>query len=159
MKKIVLVLVLLLLSFLFGRERGKQAVLEGYTNQVDTLIVKDTILVESPKIVEKRVLVKDTIKISIIDTLVKKDTLLLKDTLFLPKEQVVYEDSTYRAVISGISPKLDSMYIYPKTIIIHTKEKPKKFSYGVQVGYGLLLPRTGGIKDGVYLGLGLEYKF
>ena len=38
------------------------------------------------------------------------------DTL-LHRRQVVYSDSSYRAVVSGyVDPRLDSMVVYPKTV-------------------------------------------
>ena len=49
--------------------------------------------------IEKRILVRDTIAIAVTDTLLKIDT------LYLPREQKVYADSSYRAVVSGISDR------------------------------------------------------
>ena len=48
------------------------------------------------------------------------DTTLIHDTttqlVFLPREYLVYKDSSYRAVVSGVQPRLDSMEVYQKTI-------------------------------------------
>ena len=83
--------------------------------------------------------------------------------LYLPVllEQKVYEDSTYRAVVSGPSieqygPRLDSISIYSrKTTVYQTKTvyvEPSRWSIGIQAGYGAS-------KDGLtpYVGIGVQY--
>jgi hypothetical protein len=69
----------------------------------------------------------------------------------------VYEDSLYRAVISGYNVSLDSMQIYQQTVYIDrwhegAKVKLKRWSVGVQVGYGRNF--RGGRP---YLGIGVSY--
>ena len=47
---------------------------------------------------------------------VADDTIYIRDTL-LHRKEVVYADSSYRAVVSGyVDPRLDSMVVYPKTV-------------------------------------------
>ncbi len=83
--------------------------------------------------------------------------------LYLPVllEQKVYEDSTYRAVVSGPSieqygPRLDSISVYSRqTTVYQTKTvyvEPSRWSVGVQAGYGAS-------KDGLtpYIGIGVQY--
>ena len=74
------------------------------------------------------------------------------------REQAYYEDSLYRAWVSGYRPRLDSLQIFPKTVyqtvtndIYHTvKVKDKRrWGLGLQVGYGY--PR------GFYIGTGVSY--
>ena len=84
--------------------------------------------------------------------------------LYLPVllEQKVYEDSTYRAVVSGPSieqygPRLDSISVYSRqTTVYQTKTvyvEPSRWSIGLQAGYGAS-------KDGLtpYVGIGVQYR-
>lgn len=109
-----------------------------------------------------------------VKTVVKVDTLLisapmapllvfrLTDTMriggtVVHREQAYYEDSLYRAWVSGYRPKLDSLMIFPRTVyrtvtndIYHTiTPKKKRWGLGLQVGYGY--------PGGLYLGVGMSY--
>lgn len=82
----------------------------------------------------------------------------LKDsaTVLLPMERKVYADSAYRAVVSGIGVRLDSMTVYPRTITVtHTlpSKTPRRWGVGVQAGVGLT-PK--GVQP--YAGLGAYYR-
>ena len=55
----------------------------------------------------------------------------------IPITQKVYKDSAYTAYISGYRPNLDSLFVFPKTTVIHIRDKPKRFSVGVGAGYGV----------------------
>lgn len=89
-----------------------------------------------------------------------KDSVRIGDTI-LPKEVKVYQDSTYRAVISGIDVNIDSLAIFPQTITIHdivTRDitnfvKPRKWSIGIQAGYGMT---NKGLSP--YIGIGISYR-
>ena len=72
----------------------------------------------------------------------------------IPITQKVYEDSTYKAYISGYNASLDSFYIYPQTKIVTIKEKPKRWNIGISAGYGIT-PK--GIQP--YLGIGIQYNW
>ena len=72
----------------------------------------------------------------------------------IPITQKVYEDSTYKAFVSGYKASLDSFYIYPQTKIITIIEKPKRWHFGITAGYGIT-PK--GFQP--YLGLGGTYTF
>lgn len=85
------------------------------------------------------------------------DTMRIGDTV-VHREQAYYEDSLYRAWVSGYRPRLDSLMVFPKTVyrtvtndIYHTvKVKDKRrWGLGLQVGYGY--PR------GFYIGTGVSY--
>ena len=133
-----------------------QAELKALTPEVIECIKKDTIVQIKPVFVERRIVKKDTIKIAVVDTLVRRDT------LYLPREQKVYADSSYRAVVSGISPRLDSIEVYNKTIVetkIATQKEWRKFDYGVQVGVGLVCPVNSTPNFGFYTGFGITYHF
>lgn len=72
----------------------------------------------------------------------------------LPITQKVYEDSTFRAYVSGYRPALDSIEIYRKseTIYIKSSTKPKRWSLGFQAGVGLTPQRVE-----PYIGIGISY--
>lgn len=81
----------------------------------DTVIIKDTVEVKIPIPKEIEVIRYDTITLPS-----TKDSTLFP--IVLPLEKQVYEDSTFRAVISGYKPHLDSLTIYPiKTTITERK--------------------------------------
>ena len=108
-----------------------------------------------------------------IKTVVKVDTLLisspmapllifrLADTMHIgdmvvQREQAYYEDSLYRAWVSGYRPRLDSLQVFPKTVyqtvtndIYHTIiPKKKRWGLGLQAGYGY--------PNGLYVGVGVS---
>ena len=113
--------------------------------KVKTVVRVDTLLISSPMAVFWRFVPNDTTRVG--------------DTL-LHRKQVVYRDSSYRAVVSGyVDPRLDSMVVYPKTVyqtvtndIYHSvvvKPKKKRWGFGLQAGYGY--------PDGWYVGVGVSY--
>lgn len=76
-------------------------------------------------------------------------------------EEKVYEDSSYRAVVSGpaiagYGPRLDSISTYNKTVTVYQTKtvyvEPSRWSIGIQAGYGAS-------KDGLtsYVGIGVQY--
>ena len=62
----------------------------------------------------------------------KADTVILTRTdsilVYLPFERKVYEDSTYRAVISGYQPVLEEIDVYRKETIITKEKSAPRFS-------------------------------
>lgn len=119
-------------------------------------IIRDTIVEKYPIEIEKRVDYHDTIKL-VVERLVC-DTIKLTDTLYLPRETKVYADTNYRAVVSGIQPRLDSIYIY-QTTKIATQKEWQKFSFGIQIGGGVVQPLNGNLSLGVFVGYGVSYRF
>lgn len=87
------------------------------------------------------------------------DTIRIGDTV-VHREQAYYEDSLYRAWISGYRPRLDSLQIFPRTIyqtvtndIYHTIAPKKKcWGLGLQAGYGFYPGQSG-----FYVGVGVSY--
>lgn len=75
--------------------------------------------------------------------------------VLIPISQKVYEDTLYKAYVSGYEPKLDSITIKQRTTYItHTiRDKESRFRIGLQAGYGLtpkgMMP---------YFGVGLSYR-
>lgn len=112
--------------------------------KVKTVVKVDTLLISSPMAPLLVFLLTDTIRIG--DTVVHR-------------EQAYYEDSLYRAWVSGYRPRLDSLMVFPKTVyqtvtndIYHPvaiKPKRKRWGLGVQVGYGY--------PSGFYVGGGVSY--
>ena len=84
------------------------------------------------------------------------DTIRIGDTVVY-REQAYYEDSLYRAWVSGYRPRLDSLMVFPKTVyrtvtndIYHTiLPKKKRWGLGLQAGYGM--------PGGWYVGAGVSY--
>ena len=116
----------------------------------DTLVLTDTIVKMQPK----------PYKVTIIDTiyLPQKPQQPQKpqyDTLI--RQEVIYKDSTYMAVVGGIEPYLKSIEIYPKTIYVNnntttTIKVRSRFGLGVQAGYGY---GRNGLQP--YVGVGVQY--
>ena len=113
----------------------------------DTIRKTDTIRITQPLCVEKRV--TDTI---IVHT---TDTLMREVVVHLPIEQKVYQDSTYRAVVSGYKPSLDSIQVYQRTERIKVTERipTPPISVGIQGGVGIT-PK--GLQP--YIGVGVSYR-
>jgi hypothetical protein len=129
---------------LIWHKNGSNSDLE---QKVVEVIKRDTIIVPKPIKIESRI--TDTIKIPV------RDTMVVRDTLFLPREQVEYRDSLYRAVVSGFAPRLDCIEVYPVTryvTITRTERKGSKFGIGFQVGVG-----AGAKGFSPYVGIGVQY--
>lgn len=94
---------------------------------------------------------------------VKKDTCTSKgDTCLAPVDSVevvipitqkIYEDSLYRAWVSGYNAKLDRIEVYSQTMEIRipvpVPAKRKRWGLGLQAGYGY--------PNGWYVGVGVNY--
>ena len=110
--------------------------------KIQTVVKVDTVLISAPMAVFFQF---------------TSDTIHIGDTVVY-REQAYYEDSLYRAWVSGYRPKLDSIEIYPRTVthtitndIYHTiKVKDKRrWGLGLQAGYGY--------PGGFYVGGGVTY--
>ena len=87
-------------------------------------------------------------------TLYNTDSVLVP--VQIPIETKIYQDSTYRAVISGYRASLDTIQVYPiHTYTTITNTKQKRFNIGIQagVGYGCFTK-----KPDMYVGLGVSYR-
>ena len=74
----------------------------------------------------------------------------------IPITQKRYEGDDYRAYVSGYEPRLDSIFVFPKTTVIHERsyKPPNKWHIGITGGYGY------GFKSkqaGPYIGIGITY--
>lgn len=119
--------------------------------KTDTLWLRDTIKVDRP--VPRIVRIVDTMLIPVIDTVHTRDSIFIS----IPREEKVYEDSTYRAVVSGYKPSLDSISVYQTTKVVTITEtvrvpEKKRWGIGVQGGYGF-----GKAGASPYVGVGISY--
>ena len=116
-----------------------------------TIIKRDTITIIKPQPV-----------IRYVDKIVR-DTLYSVDSIpvpiNIPIETKVYQDSNYRAIISGYRPQLDTISIFNKNQI-HTinkityKTKKWNISPAVGIGYGIYHK-----KIDMYVGFSINYNF
>lgn len=138
-----LVLFALLAFFL----RHHKEVVEVEVIRTDTVRITDTILRVQPICTIKRV--TDTLLIHTTDTLMREVV------VSLPREERVYEDSTFRAVVSGYRPSLDTMQVYHRHSVVKVTERitPPRWSLGLQGGVGVT-PK--GIQP--YIGVGVAYR-
>ena len=118
--------------------------------KTDTVTVTkiDTVTVIKP-VIQYRYITK-----IITDTLYSTDSILVP--VRIPIERTIFQDSTYRAVVSGYRASLDTIQVYPiHTYTTITNTKQKRFNIGIQVGVGYGCFNK---KPDVYLGLGVSYR-
>ena len=121
----------------------------------DTLVLTDTIVKMQPK--PYKVTIIDTIYLPQQPQKPQQPQQPQIDTLI--RQEVIYKDSTYTAVVGGIEPYLKSIEIYPKTIYVNnntttTIKVRSSFGLGVQAGYGY---GRNGLQP--YVGVGVQYNF
>ena len=121
----------------------------------DTLVLTDTIVKMQPK--PYKVTIIDTIYLPQQPQKPQQPQQPQIDTLI--RQEVIYKDSTYTAVVGGIEPYLKSIEIYPKTIYVNnntttTIKVRSRFGLGVQAGYGY---GRNGLQP--YVGVGVQYNF
>ena len=121
----------------------------------DTLVLTDTIIKFQPK--PYKVTIIDTIYLTQQSQQPQQPQQPQYDTLI--RQEVIYKDSTYTAVVGGIEPYLKSIEIYPKTIYVNnntttTIKVRSRFGLGVQAGYGY---GRNGLQP--YVGVGVQYNF
>lgn len=109
------------------------------TNVVsDTVVTRDTVLIDRPVYVASRPSTR---------------YVTVHDTIVVPAQTRVYADSNYRAVVSGIDPRLDSITLYPRRITVNHRT-PARWGLGVTAGV-TVTPR--GLQPSV--GVGVVYMF
>ena len=115
MDKILSFFVILLVGFVVGYISRPQT-----DTIVKTEYRTDTIRINTPSEVRVDTFMREVF----VPIKQKADTVFHTDSIlvYLPFERKVYEDSTYRAVISGYKPVLEEIDVYAKETII-TKQK------------------------------------
>lgn len=171
MKNLVIIIISLVIGIFAGIYSRKYFFLNAENSQdciIDTQTVFDTVRIISPypiasAVTERRVYVTipnpkpiqtdsacnpDCVQGEIIDN---TDSI----TLQLPITQNVYADSTYTAYVSGVSPRLDSIFVYPRREIVTKtiKKPPNRWHIGVTAGYGFT-PKNG---PQPFVGVGVTY--
>lgn len=139
-----------LASYHKGYKKGISKAVETIITVRDTLTLTDTIHTVEPKYIAVRTM--DTIRVPV-PVQGKTDTVWAE----LPREQKIYQDSTYLAYVSGYDPRLDSIDVYRKTTTITVNNVVKEYtnprwSIGVQAGYGA---SKAGLSP--YIGVGVQY--
>lgn len=162
-------LVLVVLHIIFFQNRKSDAGCEYRDTVRDTVVVTvwDTVRVTNPEEVRseelgvrnyrvKRAERAETSK-STETTTDEADKANKADSadVELPITQKVYEDSTYRAWVSGYDARLDSIMVYrPIHYVTVVKEPASRFSWGLQMGVGMT-PK--GLQP--YIGIGGQLRF
>ena len=120
--------------------------------RTDTIIKRDTVTAVPDTVYMTIELGERIVKVAVRDTLHRIDTV----TVSLPFVQKQYKDSNYSAWVSGYEPSLDSIKIFPKTIIVRESkvERKKDRRWGVYGGVGI------GVSGRVtpYVGIGIGYR-
>ena len=156
MKKYIIPIILVLAviasftSYHKGYKKGISKAVETIIERIDTLTLTDTIHTVEPKYIAVRTV--DTIRVPV-PVQGKTDTVWAE----LPREQKIYQDSTYLAYVSGYDPRLDSIDVYRKTTTITVNNVVREYtnprwSIGVQAGYGA---SKAGLSP--YIGVGVQY--
>ncbi|MDE7393963.1 MAG: hypothetical protein K2M80_05775, partial [Muribaculaceae bacterium] len=70
----------------------------------------------------------------------------------LPVEQRIYEGKDYKAWVSGVDPRLDSISVTARREIVTVKKPPDKWHIGPTIGYGIT-PQ--GLQP--YIGISITY--
>lgn len=145
----------MLLSYFTGFNNAQKRMEKATNVLVDTLIRIDTITQYKPIYVTKTLEKVEFVPI--------RDTIRIHDTLFvaLDRQKKVYEDSTYRAVVSGINPSLDEISVYQKQIYVDRtqtviQKERSRWGVGLQIGYGMGV-RGQNLEHFPYVGIGLSY--
>lgn len=141
-------LLVLSLIFQYLYYSNRNSVENSLKTDTITVIKTDTVTIMKP-VIQYRYITQ-----VITDTLYNTDS--IKVPVRIPIESKTYQDSTYRAVISGYRASLDSIQVYPiHTITTITNTKQKRFNIGIQagVGYGCFNK-----KPDIYWGFGVSYR-
>ena len=155
--KIFISICLIVLGYTFCYYQHKQVCVEDIVKEVQVIkekVIRDTIFSKKPVYINKQIVRTDTVQLYDI----KQNSVQVE----LPYIRKEYQDSTYRAWVSGFQDvNLDSIEVYQKTKTIQinntnyiTKYKNRPFSVGIQAGaqYNFITKRPE-----PYLGLGVQY--
>lgn len=135
----------------------------GVVSDTTRVVLYDTIAYYKP-IAKDSIVVRyiyDKLKryTTIPDTITDCSTSIVDSVnVVVPIEQKVYSDSLYTAYVSGYRVNMDSIMVYPQreVVTIHSWKKPKRWSIGVQAGYGLNFGHSTYTLS-PYIGIGISY--
>ena len=151
----ILILALVAVSFGLGRLTAEPVRILEEHERTDTLVLRDTVTRYVPQYVHRYT--RDTIRVEIRE--------LVHDTVavYLPRETRVYEDSLYRAEVSGYQPSLDRIDIFTQTQVVtketvRTVKRRTHWGLGVSAGYGVAINAGGkAFTPAPYIGIGISY--
>ena len=149
--------IMLFLAFWLGRKLGQADAENELIAKRDTVVRVDTIRYPDPQphLVTQEVVKWKYQPLIITDTLVVNDTIIQVEdgVAVIPISLKTYTDSaTYKAVISGYDPRLESIEVYQQVVEITTVHKPPKWSIGLQGG---VYATPVGVQPGI--GVGVQY--
>ena len=162
MKKWLIVIALLFAAFAGGYFAGRAKADPEVTVQRDTITFRDTVIQDRPVPVYVTQIRTDTVRLALIDS---STTTLIRDsaTVRIPITRKVYQDSSYRAVISGYNANLDSIWVYGQTREIYItrtqKTQQKRWGFGAAAGPSVLFTPDGNVRGGFGITAGLTYRF
>ena len=147
---VILVLVLCLLCFVFGRYTKKSEI--ELVGKTDTLIRVDTIRDSIPYPVYETV-IQTVPEIFPVYITLSGDT--VREPIFVPIRitQKEYLTDNYHAWVSGYNPALDSIDIFRETTYITKRQPARRWGLGVIGGYGI---GRSGLSP--YVGVGVYYR-
>lgn len=154
---VTLAVLVFALGYVIGRKghtNGQEAAMKP---EVVEVIRRDTIRIEKPVFVRSSV--KDFILVPV------RDTVRVTDTVYtvIPRIERVYEDSTYRAVVSGYDPRLEQLEIYRKTatqvVTLTQVERQSRFGFGLAAGPSVLIDVGGAPRFGFGVTAGIRWNF
>lgn len=129
-----------------GVARGPGGQTAARVIMTDTVVKTDTVVVRVPA--PKPAMATDRV-VAVTRDVARVDS----DSVFIPTEKVVYEDSAFRAVLTGVRPRLDSLTLYPRTLTVTRSVatvRTRRWGLGVTAGASIT-PR--GIAPGVTVGV------
>jgi len=162
MKKWILIIALLAAAFAAGLLTGRGRNTPDIVEIRDTLTFHDTAFVDRPVPVYVTQIRTDTVRLALVDS---SHTTLTRDSAMVavPITRKVYEDSTYRCIISGYRANLDSLWVYHTireiNIVRTLKMPPKRWGFDVTLGPSVLVTPKGDLKGGMGITGGLSYRF
>lgn len=138
---IALSALVLMMRFCDREQPGAQLV-----EKIDTLtvVVRDTVAIVKPSPAKVITFPQVAMRLPVYaPPLMRADTpaaAIDSADVIVPMETKVYEDSSYRAVISGAWVSLDTIKVYPLheiTTIRHPVSKNRHWAIGIGAGYGI----------------------
>ena len=153
---LILILHLSIRSCKESTQRANARIETKTITKTDTLIIRDTLRIDSIQIKEKL----------ITQYITRTDTLTLHDTIKVPIPISTYtwRDSLYHIKVEGYKVKPLQIDIFPETKYVYQTQtvtnniKPRRWSLGINAGYGVMLTPGGSFYHGVTISLGISYR-
>ncbi|WP_367617462.1 DUF6808 domain-containing protein, partial [uncultured Duncaniella sp.] len=102
----------------------------GISVRIETITRRDTLRINIPSPTQSTE--KEIRYVSIPLSRINKEA-SDSDTLRIERSTRIYADSSFRAVVSGANPRLDSLTIYPVTSMLRTTITPRSSRWGVGI--------------------------